>query len=392
MKQREFRISFLLARVLRGELTPIEKQELDSLLSESEQVSLLKPYEDEEFVNNRLKQMALWVDERENKWYNITQLTQQRRTARMRKIKTVVSIAAVLIATLAISIILFSHYDRSALLKSNTIVNQKNQFNEDINPGKVKAELTLSDGRVQKLGEENADFLEGHEAALHTKNGVLEYLPTSEDKSEKLLFNTLRIPKAGVYRVVLSDGTAVWLNALSELHYPVTFGKDSRKVYLKGEGYFEVAHDKKRPFSVVSGSCEVLALGTAFNIESYRTGKISTILVKGKVRVSESMNKKELSPGELAVAQGGKLVVTKANLGKVTWKDGYFYFDQENIEEVMEILSRWYDVDVRYSGSVPKAVIEGTIDRNTSLSEALNVLKDISGIKSEITGRTVIIK
>src|SRR5690606_14900005 len=91
----------------------------------------------------------------------------------------------------------------------------------------------------------------------------------NERTDGELLYNVLEVPKAGMYNLTLSDGTKVWVNAMSELKFPTQFGDMERKVFLAGEAYFEVAHDAQRPFKVEVNGTVVEVLGTHFNVNSY---------------------------------------------------------------------------------------------------------------------------
>src|SRR5690606_5397237 len=122
-----------------------------------------------------------------------------------------------------------------------------------------------------------------------TDNGLLSYSLNNKDmtRDNAELYNTIATPRGGQYQITLSDGTKVWLNASSSIHFPVVFTGNERKVEITGEAYFEVKKDERKPFKVLTTSSAVEVLGTHFNVNSYDDeASIKTTLLEGKVRVS----------------------------------------------------------------------------------------------------------
>ena len=165
--------------------------------------------------------------------------------------------------------------------------------------------LTLNDGRVLQVQQWNNDSViqESGTGILVSVGQQMIYHAEKVQLKEEI-FNTLSVPRSTEYQVQLSDGTRVWLNSESELRYPVDFVSTERKVFLRGEAYFQVAKDTNKPFRVVVNDMMVEALGTGFNINAYQDDNcLRTTLVEGKVRVSYSDTRQEciLVPGEQAV-------------------------------------------------------------------------------------------
>jgi ferric-dicitrate binding protein FerR (iron transport regulator) len=256
--------------------------------------------------------------------------------------------------------------------------------NNDVAPGQYKAKLTLADGSTIILDSaKTGQLVQQGEINVLNKDGQLVYEKRGE--TNKVLYNTLSTSKAETYLTVLSDGTKVWLNSQSSIHYPVAFMGDVRKVEITGEAYFEVApavgKNGKRPFIVGVNGMEVEVLGTHFNINSYSNeSAIKTTLLEGKIRVhsSASNTEKILTPGEQAVLQDNKIVVNK-NVdvdAEVAWRFGYFNFNNADLKTVMRQLERWYDVNVVYEGKVSNDMeLIGKIPRSMNLSQVLNVLQ-----------------
>ncbi len=173
--------------------------------------------------------------------------------------------------------------------------------------------------------------------------------------------------------------TRVWLNAASSLRYPTSFSGQDRKVELTGEGYFEVAKNKDKPFHVRVGAVEVEVLGTHFNIMAYDDeAAIQTTLLEGSVKVSYNNQTDLLKPGRQASLNrtDNKLTTGEANVQQVVaWKNGYFYFDKSDVKTIMRQVSRWYDLDIVYESTVPDMKFSGKIERSLPLSGISHLLE-----------------
>lgn len=262
---------------------------------------------------------------------------------------------------------------------------------DDVLPGGKKAILLLSDGRKIDLTDGPKQVNEQDGTTIAGENGALKY-SSAEQTENKVLYNVLEVPKAGMFDLTLSDGTRVWVNAMSELRFPVHFGKKERRVFLKGEAYFEVAHDAERPFHVEVDGNMIEVLGTNFNVNAYGDG-VSTTLVEGAVRVYNALDEKILAPGQEAIVHED-IVIQPANIEKaLAWKHGDFYFKRDNIEDIMGQLSRWYDVEVVFKGEYDtRNGYSGAIRRDVKLSEVLEMLSYVSKANFAIEGNTVVVE
>src|SRR5688572_11726592 len=232
------------------------------------------------------------------------------------------------------------------------VVNNQHQAN-DILPGGNKAVLTLSNrSDINLENVSNGTIItEGDTKISKLNDGQLVY-NILEEKPTQVLYNTVRTPRGGQYQLLLADGSKVWLNSASSIRFPVSFTGNTRRVEVSGEAYFEVARDPSMPFKVeVNGKKEIEVLGTHFNINSYADdGTVKTTLVEGSVKVTslKTQESKLITPGEQAHLNiNGQIAVNKADLDKVmAWKNGYFNFDGADTRTDMQVISRWYDVDV----------------------------------------------
>ncbi len=252
----------------------------------------------------------------------------------------------------------------------------------DAEPGKNGAVLTLADGSQVVLDSaDNGVITHQNGTAVALKNNGLQYTPEAAGTGETK-YNTLATPKGRQFRIVLPDGTKVWLNAASSLRFPVAFNGKDRVVEFSGEAYFEVAKNAEQPFRVkVPGKIDVEVLGTAFNVNAYTNEKHSyTTLVNGAVRISlpgKTAGSVVLKPGEQLQADGAGMEVTRgANVEKaLAWKNGLFNFEGVGLREMMRQLERWYDLDVVYEGNVPDVQFFGEMSRTLKLSDVLTGLE-----------------
>lgn len=268
----------------------------------------------------------------------------------------------------------------------------------DALPGSNKATLMLGDGSVIVLdsaGGSNLD-VEGKDGIDIIQDGQLVYkADNSNAPVASVPFHFISIPRGGQFKVVLPDGSRVWLNALSSLRFPTQFNGPERRVELKGEGYFEIAKDAAHPFIVNVNGTSVTALGTAFNINAYPDEETEvTTLVEGKVMVTTESVQQILLPGEqlrFNKNSNAARVVRHANVDDVTaWKEGQFEFRNVSLAVIMRQLSRWYDVDVEYQRSDRSQAFSGIINRNTKLSEVLMMLQQ-GGVHFKLEDKKVIV-
>lgn len=248
----------------------------------------------------------------------------------------------------------------------------------DVMPGQNFAVLTSSRGESIILSETDDGQINTGEDVDIVKVNDGELIYTSQGKAEpdEMIYNTLSTPRGGQYQLTLSDGTKVWLNAASSIRFPVEFPDDERRVDITGEVYFDVAHSEEQTFIVHAGSSVIEDLGTAFNVTAYEDERsVKTTLVEGIVKVREHI----LSPGEQAIEDENDHIQILKNVdldNVVSWKDGFFSFENANLAEIMRVLSRWYNLEVDYENEAGlEKRYSGKIDRNLTLLQVLAGLK-----------------
>ena len=264
----------------------------------------------------------------------------------------------------------------------------------DVTPGGYKAQLVLSDGSTIELDSAGTGKLaqQGNMQVMNA-DGQLLYKKDAANETTTL-YNTLKTGRGQMYPVKLSDGSAVWLNSSSSIRFPVAFNEQERRVEITGEAYFEIAHNDRKPFTVSVNGMTVQVVGTVFNINSYTDeGSMKTTLLKGAVKVKQGNQQVMIKPGEQAeVVENNIKVKADVNISKeVAWKNGLFYFKNENVKAIMRQISRWYDVDVVFEGNISNEEFSGKIYRNANLSEVLKLL-NVLDVNYKIEGKKLIIK
>ncbi|NQX39182.1 FecR protein [Pedobacter steynii] len=254
----------------------------------------------------------------------------------------------------------------------------------DVAPGKNTATLSLSDGEVMQLSEAHSGVIIGQDKLTYNDGSKVGVSATGSISR----MMTAATPRGGTYQFILPDGSKVWLNAASSIKFPSTFsGAKTRNIELVGEAYFEISKNKSQPFIVNSKNQMVTVLGTHFNISSYTDEvRSKTTLLEGSIKINNTM----LVPGQQATVNGTKIIVDNVNVEKAAaWKDNRFVFENDNITAVMQVLQRWYDVQVVYEGKLPKDSFGGIISRNEPLSEVLKYLELTSNVRFKIEGRRI---
>ena len=254
-----------------------------------------------------------------------------------------------------------------------------------------QVQLVLSDGRAMSV--ESDTLIREEETEIRvSRQGGADY--TEKRHTERLVYNTIRVPRGNEYHVVLSDNTEVWLNSESELRFPVNFVGGERRVFLKGEAFFAVERDTARPFFVEADEMRLEVLGTSFNVNAYRdNGNLLATLVEGKVRVTDTLSGRScvLSPGCQAEMGGGRLDTCRVRVEDVVaWKEGRFLFREMPLARIAKELERWFDVEVLFADqSLREHPFTGVVKRYNTIEEVCALIEETTNVKFVIRDRTV---
>lgn len=228
---------------------------------------------------------------------------------------------------------------------------------------------------------------------IQTDSAKLEYT----ESIEKVETHLLSTPRGKTFEVVLGDGSKIWLNADSRLEYPSCFVGDRRVVKLYGEAYFQISKDEKRPFIVETDGLQTIVLGTEFNVRNYKKENSHVTLIEGSVKVNNTANEYSvvLSPGENArVMEDGSLGVQKVDVDTyIYWRDGYFYFDNRTLAEIMQDIGRWYNVNVVFDDArVMDYKLRYFCKRDEGIEKAVERLQYLKKAQVSLEGNTVYIR
>lgn len=258
--------------------------------------------------------------------------------------------------------------------------------------GKVK--LVLSTGREILLDGSITEQEKG--AYLYSDSVGLKYSAWGQAGTEEMVYNELIVPKCGEYRLVLADGTRIMVNSESVVRYPVHFSGDKREVWVSGEAYFDVARNEKQPFIVHLDHATVKVLGTSFNVMAYR-GEVNTeiTLVQGKVEVETAGQQEILLPGyQMQVnnatshMENRKVDITQY----ISWKEGILRFDDMPLGQLMNRLSRWYDITFEFRQEELKdRLFSGGLRKYEQLERILEMIQEINDVRFSVSDRKILI-
>lgn len=402
------RIEELLAKFLAGDISADEKAELEQWLSSDERHNIFQFVHKEEWVKRGIEELdKIDVESGYEKFVSKYQSPDQeeaaetqpaRHSARRRWLLITSAAAAVIVLAFGSWYYLFKSDSTPSVVKDDT----ESRYHNDIPPGGNVATLQLADGRTIRLDQSANGLLadEGAVTVKKTASDKLEYNTGNNRHSEKELFNTISTPPGGQYRVVLPDGSKVWLNAGSSIRFPLSFTGRERRVSISGEAFFDVVHLKKGvPFIVsiqqASGTTgEVQVLGTRFNVNAYNDeASVKTTLLKGSVRIVPTVKPSQatlIQPGQQADYNStGAVEIRTPDTGSITgWHEGKFIFQNEPIQSIMRQLSRWYDVKIIFKDPIDARFV-ATFPRNMQMSELLRILEKTNIVRFAIDGKTV---
>ena len=293
-------------------------------------------------------------------------------------------LAAACLTLMVVTVSLFTSHDRNLPSLS---------MEKDVDPGTNKAMLTLANGKKISLVEGVNDSVAEQNGVKITTTAAGQLIYTfigDQGKHSAMEQNQITTPRGGQYQLQLADGTKIWLNAASSVKFPVSFQGSTRNVELQGEAYFEVAKDKAHPFIVKSVRQEVEVLGTHFNLKVYENGlRTRTTLLEGSVKVNQVI----LKPGEESTLTAGRIDVKNVDTDNaVSWKNGFFNFDNEPLEQIMNDIGGWYDLDVKFKDEeLKKKMFSGSISKYVKVSHVLSKLSLTGSVRFEIQGNTIIV-
>lgn len=328
-------------------------------------------------------------------WKNIEDFEEQvRDRKRLNKLHSFLRYAAILIVILSIvsaGYLIYNKQLKSYHYTAVALIGSSNQ-----------SQLILSNGKTVELEKENSKVaMKGDQKIVIDNDKVIDL--SKETQPEESKMNEMVVPYGKRSQLTLEDGTKVWLNAGSRMAFPTKFTGKKREVFLEGEGYFEVAHNKDMPFFVNTGQVAVKVLGTKFDISAYQNdGLIETVLLEGKVALSErsalGLLKHEMlmAPNQKASFDKTRRTLSVKNEPdaylSIAWTEGWLKFSKQNMNDVFVKLQRYFNIQIILDKELSTDdLITGKLDLKESVDAVMIALSDIANIQYRIEGNKIFI-
>lgn len=373
-----------LLRYTRGELSKEEEKGIEQVLLEVKGMNtLVEELKDKDRIEYEMHIIAKFNTEKA-----LSKLKNRKQVKRRGILSWIAAASVVVIAGVSAWILLSQEPDVDNL-----------SVTEKFEPGKAIVTLEMASGLKYRLDTLSSVVRNNRvNVAFDNNDGVLkikEQDSLADGATKEIGYNTVNVPYGGTYTVELCDGTKVYLNSGTTLEFPSRFDGKVRSVILKGEAYFDVARNVSKPFVVEVDEMKVKVLGTSFNVKSYVDEPgVYTTLVEGSVAIlRDGQPEKKIKPGEQAYYNKGvgTLSIAEVDVKEFTsWKDGVFYFKDIALEEILRIVSRWYDLEVFYMNQGAKSVIySGKLPMYSSVEDVLRKFEISGDVRFELKGRTL---
>ena len=381
----EYKIAALIQRYVSGNATEEERNEVERWMAESEEHGvLMEKFRSDVFLQEQLAEHDIFDVEVAFKRFRKSKREKERRLLVYR----VAGVAAVLLVVLGVAVY--------SWIRKETGPENMAQLVEVLSPGSIRATLILAGGKEVHLNDSMHLEIKEQMAMIKVKGDEVYYSEDAEyaDSSDlQPSINKVVTSRGGEYKLVLSDGTKVWLNADSRFEFPSKFVGQERCVYVEGEVYFEVAKDVSHPFVVTTKQAKVRVLGTSFNVRAYPDEIYRTTLLEGCVEVLYKKDVVKLQPHEQWILDEGVGRVAPVNVRMAaSWKNGSFAFDDEPLLNVFQELERWYDVHVFIANEeIREMKFTGIFPRYANMDKVLNIVELATGVSCKVSNRTIVI-
>ncbi len=383
--EQKYKIAALIQRYVSGNATEEERNEVERWMAESEEHGvLMEKFRSDVFLQEQLAEHDIFDVEVAFKRFRKSKREKERRLLVYR----VAGVAAVLLVVLGVAVY--------SWIRKETGPENMAQLVEVLSPGSSRATLILAGGREVHLNDSVHLEIKEQMAMIKVKGDEVYYSEDAEyaDSSDlQPSINKVVTSRGGEYKLILSDGTKVWLNADSRFEFPSKFVGQERRVYVEGEVYFEVAKDVSHPFVVTTKQAKVRVLGTSFNVRAYPDEIYRTTLLEGCVEVLYKKDVVKLQPHEQWILDGDVGRVAPVNVRMAaSWKNGSFAFDDEPLLNVFQELERWYDVHVFIANEeIREMKFTGIFPRYANMDKVLNIVELATGVSCKVSNRTIVI-
>lgn len=364
---------YLMHAKLTGDLNHQEEAEFHELLESNEQFSRAFRELQSLFTDNDLLSQFKRL-KNPNKWKDILSESSKKQLSG-RIIRVWMSVAAVLIA---ISLGGWWMISISHKTQPSTVIENKKSIMLHLGNGNT-IDLSSQKGSISTSG-----------TLLNNEDQTLTYASAT---GQAVGLNKLQVPIGMDYKIVLADGTKVWLNAATQLEFPFNFVGPTREIKINGEAYIEVANDKSKPFIVQLQHGSVQVLGTEFNINSYNPSNVKVSLVSGSILMKTLKQEFLIAPGKEAILNTVGNITQQEFNSKYTlsWRIGKFYFHNAGLQEISEILPRWYGIQVIIDNkNYQSRRFTGMLDKKQPIELFMEDIRGISGIETYLDENRVL--
>lgn len=265
--------------------------------------------------------------------------------------------------------------------------NQDTFFAENIESGSrdsINVVLGLHNGKNIIINRDKFMNIANNSLVASNHNGVLNCVSGDGDEN----YNTISTPTGKDYKIVLNDGTEIWLNSQTTLAFPSVFDSRERRVKLIGEAFFKVAKNSKWPFIVETQHICISVTGTSFDVKSYQgdANELAT-LVEGSVKIASKLrphDNVDLLPNEqysIDLASGKQLIREVDADIYTAWMNKMFVYKNLQLSDVMKDISRWYNIKYRFFDTYSASMrISANVEKGRGIDNIMQIIGKLNNI------------
>lgn len=314
----------------------------------------------------------------------------KRNTTPEKRIKTAITAAATLLAAACIlGFVFFTDMDKKEEEVHTSQLAKLGSVLYEAQPERQYIRVSLGDKTINLLPTSKQQL----EGISLTDDNEIQVFNVPKDNHDE---TTLSVPQGQTAKIMLDDGTIIWMNADSKITFPRHFYDNGpREVKLSGEACFEVTHDEERPFNVICNGFKTTVLGTKFNIHCYDNETSRVALINGKIAVESEHQKALLNPEQsLTISKNNQMVISQADLDVVTsWMSGNFYFDGQTLQEILKEVGRWYNVSIVFTSNKHlNEKLHFNTERDKPIQNIIKQLQMICNAKIKLTDKALIVE
>lgn len=359
--ENEFQIRILLVKEIFGTITPEEQEKLDKILATSEEARALRI----EVKNNTITASRREFYTRDME-ADFQEVLRRHHLIKMRRLRNR------LLAGLMIAGIVAAAYWAWPRLPEAVAP-------RPVMPARSHAVvLQFANGETVAMQEKGLQSYRIGGTSVYKDSRFLRFAPSDADATG---WNMLSVPPRKEQRLLLGDGTEVYLNSATKLRFPFSFPEGKREVYLDGEAYFIVRSDATRPFIVHAGQADIHVNGAEeFNVDAYTATRVTTSLISGQLKVAAAGREVRLMPMEQALVATGQPIMKKMYDPAYTtqWVNGEVYFDNITVRDLGNLTSRWFNTTLHIdSHEAGEKLVKGKTFRNQPLDDLIDQINQL---------------